>query len=187
MLIGNVSRTVTKTEPPPRRRCSASRRPPPQVTTEEYRYAKLKDNDLVFELRTDKLADLFADPQELRDPSLARFETGDVTELTVAVKGKPPVKITRKKGNKDAEKDEDRQDRWYVGDLLAEASKVTELLDQLAPAGGPRPGGPHRQPGRRQAQGTGDRPRRRDEGDGDRPAAGRRGRHARRRRGRSRS
>ncbi len=132
LLIGAVSRTVTRTEPPPPPPAFGAPPPPPKTTTEEYRYARLKDNDLVFEVRTDKLGDLFADPQELRDPDLARFESGEVTELTVAAKGKPPVKITRKKGNKDAEKEEDRQDRWYVGDVLAESSKVTELLDQLA-------------------------------------------------------
>jgi hypothetical protein len=131
VLIGAVSRSVTKTEPPPPPAFGAPP-PPPRITTEEYRYARIKDNELVFELRTDRLNDLFADPQELRDPRLARFETDEVTELTVAVKGKPPVKIIRKKGNKDAERDEDRRDRWYVGDLLAESSKVTELLDQLA-------------------------------------------------------
>ncbi|HET6572981.1 MAG TPA: DUF4340 domain-containing protein [Fimbriiglobus sp.] len=129
--IGAVSRSVTKTEPAPPPMFPGAPPQPPRTTTEEYRYAKLKDNDLIFELRTDKLNDLFADPQELRDPALAHFETGEVAELTVAVKGQPPVKITRKNGNKDAEKAEDRQDRWYVGDLLAEASKVTELLDQL--------------------------------------------------------
>ncbi len=132
VLIGSVSRSETKTEPPAPPPFPGAPPSPPRVTTEEYRYARLKDNDLVFELRSDKLNDLFADPQELRDPSLARFESGEVTDLTIAVKGQPPVKITRKKGNKDAEKEEDRQDRWYVGDRLAEASKVTELLDQLA-------------------------------------------------------
>lgn len=132
VLIGGVSRSVSKTEPAPPPMFPGAPPQPPRTTTEEYRYAKLKDNDLVFELRTDKLDDLFADPQGLRDPSLARFETGDVTELTVAVKGQPPVKVTRRKGNKDAEKAEDRQDRWYVGELLAESSKVTELLDQLS-------------------------------------------------------
>lgn len=131
LRIGNVSRTVTKTEPQPPAQPFAPP-PPPRVTTEEYRYAKLDNNPLVFEVRADKLADLFPKPEELRDAQLARFDTSDVTELTVAVKGKPPVKITKKKGNKDAEREEDRQDRWYVGDVLAEPSKVTELLDQLS-------------------------------------------------------
>ena len=132
VLIGAVSKSTTKTEPPAPPMFPGAPPQPPKVTTEEYRYAKLKDNELVFELRTDKLNDLFADPQELRDPALARFDSSEVTELTVAVKGKPPVKLTKRKGNKDAEKDEDRLDRWYVGDVLAEASKVTELLDQVA-------------------------------------------------------
>lgn len=132
VLIGAVSRSTTKTEPPPPPMFPGAPPQPPKITTEEYRYAKLKDNDLVFELRADKLNDVFADPQELRDPQLARFESGEVTELTVAVKGKPPVTLTKRKGNKDAEKDEDRLDRWYVGDVLAESSKVTELLDALA-------------------------------------------------------
>jgi hypothetical protein len=132
LLIGNVSRTTTKTEDaaPPR----MPGMPPtlPKTVTEEFRYAKLKDNDLIFEVKGDKLSALFADPQDLRDPQLARFTADEVTELTVAVPGKPVVKLTRKKGNKDADTNEDRQDRWYVGDLLAEGSKVTELLDALA-------------------------------------------------------
>lgn len=132
LLVGNVSRTVNRTEDRPPPPPFGAPPPPPKVTIEEYRYARLKDNDLVFEIRSDKLGDLFADPQELRDSALARYEAGDVTELTVAVKGKPPVKLVRKKGNKDAVRDDDRQDRWYVGDLLAESSKVTELLDQLS-------------------------------------------------------
>src|SRR5262249_13553327 len=131
VLIGAVSRSTTKTEAPSPPMFPGAPPSPPRITTEEYRFARLKDNDLAFELRTDKLNDLFADPQELRDPSLGRFDTAEVQDLTIAVKGKPPVKIVRKKGNKDAEKDEDKQDRWFVGELLAESSKVTELLDQL--------------------------------------------------------
>jgi hypothetical protein len=132
LLVGKVSRTTTRTEPAERPAQPFAPPPPPKVTVEEYRYAKLKDNPLVFEVRTDRLGDLFPKPDDLRDPQLARFETGDVTEVTVAVTGKPPVKLTKRKGNKDAERDEDRQDRWYVGDVLAEGSKVSELLDQLS-------------------------------------------------------
>lgn len=128
--IGKVSRSDTKVSAPPP---ASPFGPPPQptITTEEYRYAKLDNNPLVFEVRADKLGDLFAKPEDVRDPQLARFDTGDVTELTVAVKGKPPVRLVKKKGNKDAENAADRDDRWYVGDILAEPSKVTELLDQL--------------------------------------------------------
>ena len=84
----------------------------PKTTTEEYRYAKLKDSELVFELRSDKLADLFASPEDLRDPNLVRLDIGDVTKVEVAVEGKPPVVLTRKRGNKFAEKDEDKQESY---------------------------------------------------------------------------
>jgi hypothetical protein len=130
--IGNVRRTAAKSEPAPPPPAPGMPPMPPRVTTEEYRFARLKDSDLVFELRSDKLADLFADPQDLRDPTLARFEAGEVTRVELTAKGKPPVVIARKKGNKFADKDEDKQDRWYVGDVLAESAKVTDLLDQLA-------------------------------------------------------
>ncbi|MFO0851326.1 MAG: DUF4340 domain-containing protein [Gemmataceae bacterium] len=132
LLIGNVSRTTTRTEDAAPPRVPGMPPTPPKTITEEIRFAKLKDNDLIFEVKADKLAALFADPQELRDAQLARFTADEVTEFTVAAPGKPPVKLTRKKGNKDAEKDEDRQDRWYVGDVLAEGAKATELLDALA-------------------------------------------------------
>ena len=132
LRLGKVSRTVDRVEDQPPPSPFAPPPPPPKVTTEEYRYAKLDNNPLVFEIRTDKLTPLFADAESYRDPQLARFETAEVTELTVTRKGQPPIVITRKKGNKDADRDEDRQDRWYVGEGLAEASKVTELLDSLS-------------------------------------------------------
>lgn len=130
LRLGKVSRTDTKvTAPPP----ASPFGPPPQptITTQEYRFAKLDNNPLVFEVRSDTLKDLFAPPADLRDAQLARFETANVTTLTVNVPGKPAVTITRKKGNPTAENTEDREDRWYVGEILAESAKVTELLDQL--------------------------------------------------------
>ena len=112
------------------------RPPQPTFTEEVYTYAKLDDNPLVFEIRSDKLNDLFAKLDELRDPTLARFETGEVQELTIAVKGQPTIKLMKKKGNPQAEVLADRDDRWYLGEgptaVLAEPSKVTELLDSLS-------------------------------------------------------
>ena len=129
--VGNVSRSVSKTEPAPPPQFGAPPTPP-KTTTEEYRFARLKDNPLVFELRADKLTDLFADPADLRDDKLARFGSDDVTALTVARKGEPPLTLSRKRGNKDAEVEADKADRWLIGDKPAETSKVTELLDALA-------------------------------------------------------
>ncbi len=128
LRIGRISRRTEGTAEPPPDMFSP---PPPKKAGEEYRYAKLDNNPLVFEVRTDKLTDVFSEPETFRDPNLARFSTGEVNEVTVAVKGKPPVKITRKKGNKDTDRPEDKLDRWYVGDVLAETSKVTEFLDSL--------------------------------------------------------
>ncbi|CAN5606640.1 hypothetical protein BH11PLA2_BH11PLA2_06380 [soil metagenome] len=128
LRIGKIARTVMKAAPPPQ---PFSQTPPPPPKIEEYYYAKLDNNPLLFEIKGDKLADLFAAPDELRDASVARIDPNDVAELTITAKDKPPIVITKKKGNKDAEKDDDKQDRWYQGDRLAEAAKVTELLDSL--------------------------------------------------------
>jgi hypothetical protein len=130
LQVGNVSRTVVKEAPPPAQPFNPQQ-PPQQPKIEQYYFAKLDNNPLVFELKGDKLNDLFTAAEDLRDANLARFETADVTELTIAAKDKPAIKLTKKKGNKDAEKDDDKVDRWYAGDRLAEAPKVTELLDAL--------------------------------------------------------
>jgi hypothetical protein len=134
LRLGKESRTVQKMEGPPPSPFNP-RPPQPQISVEVYGFAKLDDNPQLFEIRTDKLNDLFTKLDELRDASLARFETADATEVTVTVKGQPPIKLVKRKGNKDADKEEDKQDRWYVGEgpnaLLAEATKITELLDAL--------------------------------------------------------
>jgi hypothetical protein len=128
--IGKVSRTVTRDGPPGPPMGPIP--PMPTKITEEYRYAKFDDNALIFEMRSDKLPDLSVKADDLRDANLARFSTADVQDFTVLLKGQPPMVVTRKKGNKNAERDEDKQDRWYVAGQPAESAKVTELLDALA-------------------------------------------------------
>lgn len=134
LLLGSESRQVNKIDGPPPSPFNP-RQPPPQVITEIYTYAKLDNNPQFFEIRTDKLNDLFSKIDDLRDAQLARFETADVLECVIAAAGQPPIKFVRKKGNPDAEKDEEKQDRWYVGEgadaKLAEVSRITELLDSL--------------------------------------------------------
>jgi len=133
LVIGNVIRTSLKLEDAPKPMFPGAPPAPPKAVSEEYRAAQIVGNDLVFELRTDKLNDLFpANLEELRDARLARWDTAEVQSVVVALKGKPATTVTRKPGVKDADKDEDRQDRWYVGDRLAESAKVTELLDALS-------------------------------------------------------
>jgi hypothetical protein len=147
LRIGAVSRTDKAPEPdaPP-----PPGTPPPADT--KFHYAKLENNPLVFEVRADRFADLFAKPDDLRDPLVARFTTDEAQEVEITIPkypeavaaavgglglpgfdGKPTVvKLTKKKGDPFAEREDDRTDRWKVGDQLAQADKVTELLDALS-------------------------------------------------------
>ena len=132
LLLGKVTRTATKFEETPRPQPGMPPAPP-KATTEEYRAAKLAENDLVFEVRSDLLEADFQKAETFRDPRPARFDAGEVQTVTVALKDKPAVTLVRKPGSKDAERDEDRQDRWTVnGEQLAEPAKVSELLDPLS-------------------------------------------------------
>lgn len=131
LLLGKVSRTVTRTSNPPPAQPFAPP-PPARITTEEYRYAKLEGNDLVFEIRTDRLSDWLSNPQTLRDPRVARFDTAAVQSLTIQRPGQAAFVLTRKPGNPQAENFDARQDRWYVGDMLAEASTVSELVEDMS-------------------------------------------------------
>lgn len=131
LRIGRLSRVARRdTAPPPP--SPFGEPPPPQNVVEEFYFARLDNNPLVFELNGAKLNDLFAAADGLRDPAVARFESDDVVELTITTRGQPPIQLVKKKGDKDAEKDDERQDRWYLGERLAEAPRVTELLDAIS-------------------------------------------------------
>lgn len=144
LKVGKVSRTIVKpgAAPPPPAQPFAPPPPPPQPTIETYHYAAIDGLDLLFEVKADKFNDLFAKLDDLRDASLARFEADDVQKVEIALKGQPPVSLTKKKGNKNAEKDDEKQDRWYVGDVLAESTKVTELVEALAKLEAKNPAAP---------------------------------------------
>lgn len=128
--IGKVSRSTTRIEPgipmgpmaPP---------PMPRIVEDKYYFAKFEYNPLVFEIKADRVDALFLAPDEIRDATLARFGTPEVSEIRIALKGAPAFALTRKLANKDADKDEDKQDRWYLGDRLADSGKVGDFLDQL--------------------------------------------------------
>ena len=59
--------------------------PAPSTKVEEYYFARLDNNPLVFEVKGEKFNDLFAAADDLRDSNLTRFEFSDVTQVTVAV------------------------------------------------------------------------------------------------------
>jgi Domain of unknown function (DUF4340) len=121
LLVGKTSqtkvRTVTKAPPP----FGGMPEPKREVVHEEYRYAKLQDNEQVFEIKADRLKDVFVAADTLRDPRLARFRTEDARKVEVQHAGQD---ILLAKDN----------DRWKLQKPMAsdaEAGKVRELLDKL--------------------------------------------------------
>lgn len=126
LLIGKESPTV-------RRRVTA--RPAPQLgmgrpdlvkqeVEEHFRYAKLQDNEQIFEVKSDKLKDIFVPSADLRDPRVARFEAKDVVRLELDRPGQPKIVLAR-----DKEKNRWKLEQPTAGD--AEGSKVQEVLDKL--------------------------------------------------------
>lgn len=123
LLIGSVSSRRTKLVPAP---------PPPGMppgmpqqmrpVTEEYRYAKLRDDDQVFQIKGDKLKDIFVALDNLRDNRVARFNTADARRVEIQHGGNEIV-LEKEKEN------------WkLVKPLAAEAdnAKVTDLLTKLS-------------------------------------------------------
>ncbi len=123
LLVGKLSPTVRERKlPPPAPPPGLPFQPPPQVVKEEYRYAKLADNDQVFEVRADALKGLFVPAKDLRDAHLARFKTEDARRLEVKYAGQDVVLVKEK-------------DDWQLEKPIqakADTSKVFELLDKLA-------------------------------------------------------
>jgi len=125
LLIGKNARTKTRTVLRPAPNFGGPPMPPQQeVVHEEYRYAKLTGNDQIFEIKADKLKDIFVDGKTLRDPQLARFRTEEARRLEI----KPANGGTDFVAVK--EKERWRLHKPYETD--AEDSKITELLDKLS-------------------------------------------------------
>src|SRR5207253_9360681 len=99
---------------------------PPQKEDihEEYRYAKLAGNDQIFEIKADKLKDIFVDGKTLRDPQIAHFRTEDARRLEIKPSPGGADIVAVK------EKERWRLHKPYEAD--AEDSKITELLDKLS-------------------------------------------------------
>lgn len=119
LLIGKVS-DIRFRPPPP-----GARPGTPPLPPQEFRYAKLKDNAQLFEIKADKLKDVFVSAADLRDSKLARFANKDVRRVEVE-HGKDSLVLFR-----------DDKDRWQVEmagkkAMLAEENKVSDLLDKLS-------------------------------------------------------
>jgi hypothetical protein len=122
LLVGKKSptvreRKVTRPSPP-----GVPVPPATETVKEEFRYAMLKDNAQLFEIKADKLKDLVVAAKELRDARLARFRTADARRLELKYGGQDIVLVKDK-------------ERWQIDKPLkadAETSKVNEVLDKLA-------------------------------------------------------
>lgn len=124
--IGKVSsskdRLITKPAPPPASPFMPPGKPTVQIVKEEYRYAKLPDNDQIFEVKTDSLKNIAPPLDDLRDDRVARFEADDVRSLEIDWKGKT-ISLVKK------------DSRWRLtqpSEIDAERQPVAELLDKLA-------------------------------------------------------
>ncbi len=126
LLIGKKSQTKTRTvikPPPPQMRGMPPQMAPTQETVhDDYYYAKLKGNDQIFEIKDDKLKNLFVPLDTLRDSQLARFRTFDAQKLEI--KQKDHELVFAKENS-----------RWkvqkpFAGD--AEESKIDEVLQKLS-------------------------------------------------------
>jgi len=148
LLLGQTTRMNVRTEPAPPPPFPMAPPQPPKIIEEKYYFAKLADNPLIFEVKGDKLAEVFleakADPlakvdppgpafSQLRDPSPARFETDQVLDVTITRAGQT-LELHKTKGDPKAESDAGRKDRWDLTvpfKSLADAKQVTDLLEPI--------------------------------------------------------
>jgi hypothetical protein len=123
LLIGGVSGKRVKMVPAPPQPGMPPGMPPRMMpVTEEYRYAKLQDNDQIFEIKADKLKDVFVALDTLRDARVARFTTADARRVEIKHDGEDIV----------LEKD---GDNWKLTKPIAadaDTSKVNDLLSKLS-------------------------------------------------------
>src|SRR5262249_45486540 len=86
------------------------------------RYAKLKDNDQIFEIRDNKLKDIFVPLNSIRDAHLARFSSFDARRVEINHDGQNIL----------LEKDKTGWKLKKPVEAEPEGSKITELLDKLS-------------------------------------------------------
>jgi hypothetical protein len=124
LLIGSVSSRRQRLAPAPRMPGMPTEMQQQRImpVTEEYRYAKLQYNDQVFEIKADKLKEVFVSLDKLRDSRIARFNSGDARRVEI------------KHGGEDIVLGKDKDNWKIITPFSAEAdnAKVTELLTKLS-------------------------------------------------------
>lgn len=129
LLIGRISRVVERKAPTPPANPLAPPQPQPPAMREEYRYAKLPDNPQVFEVKTDRFAELFVSMAALRDPRVLRFNPQNVRRVEVV---RPQERFVFARTD----------DKWRVVEPWtadADTARVSELIDRLASLGASGP------------------------------------------------
>ena len=123
LLVGKESDIRRRIIPPPP---SQFGQPPmqPRIVEEVFHYAKLRDNDQVFEIKTDKLANVAVSAAAMRDARLARFRAEDASRLEI--RDGATALVFAKDKDKNAWKLEGPTP------IEAEPGRVTELLDKLS-------------------------------------------------------
>jgi hypothetical protein len=124
LLIGRASgsRARKVVRPAPPGLAGFEQRDREETVFDEYRYARLKGNPQVFEIKADKLKDVFVTLDALREPQVAPFTSADARRLEI-VQGGEKIVLARE------------NDRWKLLEPVqadAENGKVTELLDRLS-------------------------------------------------------
>src|SRR5262249_36375382 len=118
--VAEVRLRKVERQPPPG--LPGAPRPVEQEISEEYRFAKLKDNDQIFEINADKLKDVFVPLDQLRDAQVARFNTADATRLEIKQSSLDLVLVKQ-------------EERWQLQKALeagGEQNAVTDLLSKLS-------------------------------------------------------
>lgn len=127
LLIGKESphkgkRTVTRPAPPPAFPGQPPAQPMQETVPVVFRYAKLQNNDQIFEIQAEKLKDIFVAPDTLRDAQLARFRPEEAKRLEIHYAGQD-IELVKE------------NDKWKLQKPLeaeAETAKITELLSKLS-------------------------------------------------------
>ena len=128
LLVGKKSRErafkrLVQTQPPPGLPPGMQLPPREEVVKEEFLFAQLADNPQVFEVKADKVNQVFVSRAKLRDAKLARFKVADVEKVQVSGTAHPaPVTLSKKDG------------KWQLESpftRLADGAKVESLIGKL--------------------------------------------------------
>lgn len=123
LQIGNVSSTKTSKKIRPPAPGTPPGMPPQEETIiQEMRFAKILDNDQIFEINGDGLKNIFITVDQIRDPMLARINSTDAVKCEIQ-QGSTSLSLVKKEG------------RWKIESPVqadADPEKVNELITKLS-------------------------------------------------------